>query len=143
MGRNVGILLAALVGTVAALPKPQLHTYASDPADLPTYTVPAYGPPSATGSLRGGENYIGYNPANPITTDTSVIPPSEYQLGPGQSADPDIGLPINLDNVANPQPIRGTTGMPTDPGPRESFFLSLFEMSGVSLTYTHNRHQRV
>lgn len=119
MGRHTtsAFLLAALLGTAAALPKPQFQTYASDPADLPTYTVPAYGPPSATGSLLGPASLNDYNPANPISTDTSVVPTSDFELAEGQTADADIGLYLNFENVENPQPIRGSTNMPTDPGP--------------------------
>lgn len=77
------------------------------------------GPPGASGSLRGSESLLGYNPANPVpTTPSTQIPPSEFQLAPGQSEDKDLGFYIDLSNVTNPQPIRGETDSPTDPGPR-------------------------
>jgi hypothetical protein len=75
-------------------------------------------PPQASGSLRGSEALLGYNPSNPISTESTVIPPSEFELAPGQSEDADIGLYIDLTNVKNPQPIRGGTVGPTEPGPR-------------------------
>lgn len=75
-------------------------------------------PPDASGSFRGSEALIGYNPSNPISTDSTVIPPSDFELAPGQSEDEDLGLYIDLNNVKNPQPIRGGTTGPTDPGPR-------------------------
>ena len=81
------------------------------------------GPPGASGSLRGPESLLGYNPSNPVpTTPSTQISPSDFQLAPGQSEDKDVGLYIDLTNVDNPQPIRGGTDMPTDPGPRTSAY---------------------
>jgi hypothetical protein len=45
-----------------------------------------------------------------------VISPSDLDLGPGQSADADLRLYIDLTNVENPQPIRGGQTGPTEPG---------------------------
>jgi len=78
-------------------------------------------PSGAAGSLRGSEALIGYNPSNPITKETTVIPPSDFELGPGQSEDADLGLYIDLSTVKNPQPIRGGTTGPTEPGPRQVY----------------------
>jgi hypothetical protein len=75
-------------------------------------------PSGAAGSLRGSEALIGYNPSNPVTKETTVIPPNDFELGTGQSEDADLGLYIDLSNVKNPQPIRGGTTGPTEPGPR-------------------------
>mgnify|MGYP006877425957 CR=1 FL=1 len=75
-------------------------------------------PSGASGSLRGTEQLQGYNPSNPVTTETTVIPPDDFELAPGQSEDPSLGLYIDLSNVKNPQPIRGGTTGPTEPGPR-------------------------
>jgi hypothetical protein len=75
-------------------------------------------PSGASGSLRSSEALLGYNPSNPITKESTVIPPSDFELGPGQSNDADLGLYIDLSNVKNPQPIRGGTTGPTEPGPR-------------------------
>lgn len=75
-------------------------------------------PSDASGSLRGSEDLLGYKASNPVDMKTTVIPPSEFELAPGQSEDADLGLYINLDNVKNPQPIRGGTTGPTEPGPR-------------------------
>lgn len=77
------------------------------------------GPPGASGSLRGSSALLGYNPSNPEpTTPSTQISPSEFQLAPGQTEDKDLGLYIDLTKVTNPQPIRGETDSPTDPGPR-------------------------
>lgn len=75
-------------------------------------------PSGAAGSLRGSETLIGYNPSHPITKETTVISPSDFELGTGQSEDADLGLYIDLSTVKNPQPIRGGTTSPTEPGPR-------------------------
>lgn len=75
-------------------------------------------PSGASGSLRGSESLLGYDPNNPVTKESTVIPPSDFELAPGQSEDEDLGLYIDLTNVKNPQPIRGGTTGPTEPGPR-------------------------
>lgn len=80
-------------------------------------------PSGASGSLRGSESLLGYNPQNPVTKESTVIPPNDFELAPGQSADEEIGLYIDLTNVKNPQPIRGGTTGPTEPGPRYVQFL--------------------
>ena len=83
-------------------------------------TATAFGPPGASGALRGGSNLIGYNPSNPFPTDeSSVVPSSDYELGENQQANPDLGLPIILEDVENPQPIAGPYNAPTDPGPSD------------------------
>jgi hypothetical protein len=69
--------------------------------------------------LRGSESLLGYDPSNPVPkTPSTVIPPSEFELAPGQSEDAKLGLYIDLSDVKNPQPIRGGSTGPTDPGPR-------------------------
>ncbi|KAI4908179.1 hypothetical protein J4E90_008803 [Alternaria incomplexa] len=75
-------------------------------------------PPSASGSLRGSDDLQGYNPSNPVDMTSTVIPPEDFELAPGQSEDEDLGLYIDLANVKNPQPIRGGNTGPTEPGPR-------------------------
>ncbi|KAI4698730.1 hypothetical protein J4E81_005341 [Alternaria sp. BMP 2799] len=75
-------------------------------------------PSSASGSLRGSDDLQGYNPSNPVDMKSTVIPPEDFELAPGQSEDEDLGLYIDLTNVKNPQPIRGGTTGPTEPGPR-------------------------
>ena len=82
-------------------------------------TATPIGPPGSSGSLRGGSDLIGYDPSNPVATDVSVvIPPSDFELAPGQSEDPDLGLYLDFEGVENFQPIRGGSDSPTDPGPR-------------------------
>ncbi|KAF2847420.1 Bicupin, oxalate decarboxylase/oxidase [Plenodomus tracheiphilus IPT5] len=72
----------------------------------------------ASGSLRGSASLLGYDSANPVTKQSTVIPPAEFEVAPGQAKDPDLGLYIDLSTVQNPQPLQGSTSAPTDPGPR-------------------------
>ncbi len=113
------IFTSALLSVVIGRPAP-VDKYESDPGGSPTAAVIVPNPPSASGSLRGSLELGGYNPANVISTETTVIPPSEFQLAPGQSEKADLGLYLDLTSVKNPQPIRGSTNSPTDPGPRKS-----------------------
>jgi hypothetical protein len=72
--------------------------------------------PAAASSnpLRGGPGLIGYSPTNTVPVDnTETI---SFQYAPGQTANPDLGLYLNFEEVENPQPIRGDTGG-TNPGP--------------------------
>lgn len=87
---------------------------------LPTQTP--YGPDGSKGSLRGSEALLGYNPKNPVAVDESTeVPSSDFELAPGQTADDNVGLYLDLSKVENPQPIRGGNGQqPTDPGPRNT-----------------------
>ncbi|PVI05089.1 Bicupin, oxalate decarboxylase/oxidase [Periconia macrospinosa] len=76
-------------------------------------------PPGSSGSLRGTDALAGYSPdENVPDSPSTVVPPEDFELAPGQSEDEDLGLFIDLSNVKNPQPIRGGTTSPTDPGPR-------------------------
>ncbi|CAK4033319.1 oxalate decarboxylase, secreted [Lecanosticta acicola] len=92
------------------------------PPDFALLAVPTetpYGPPGASGSLRGSESLVGYNPSNPVDKDLlATVPKDQYTLTPAQSEDADLGLYLDLSDVENPQPIRGGTDAPTDPGPR-------------------------
>ncbi|KAF2034027.1 Bicupin, oxalate decarboxylase/oxidase [Setomelanomma holmii] len=106
--------LSSLVGFACALPAPQDVPGPVDPSQVLNQPIP----PSASGSFRGPESLLGYDSSNPISTDSTVIPPSDFQLAPGQSEDADLGLYIDLNNVKDPQPIRGGTTGPTEPGPR-------------------------
>lgn len=86
---------------------------------LPTTEATPYGPAGASGSLRGSESLGGYQANDPVDFNLpATVPQSEYQLAPGQSEDPDLGLYLDLSTVENPQPIRGGTNAPTDSGPR-------------------------
>jgi hypothetical protein len=92
------------------MPMPQASQFPPTPS----------GPPGASGSLRGPASLAGNQPGLVIPTEPStVIPPDEFQLAPGQSEDADLGLYLDLSTVENPQPIRGGDTAPTDPGPRE------------------------
>lgn len=84
--------------------------------DLPTASpVP---PPTASGSLYGPENLLGYD-GNPVSGSAVV---EDYQLAPGQLEDPKDGLELDFNLIEKPQPIRGTNGRSggTDPGPDTS-----------------------
>jgi hypothetical protein len=87
------------------------------PLSVPlAWALPAPGP---SDPLRGSESLLGYDPSSPVSkTPSTVIPPSDFELAPGQSEEAKLGLYIDLSNVKNPQPIRGGSTGPTDPGPR-------------------------
>jgi hypothetical protein len=105
----------ALLSTSFAAPIPDRAEKRT--ADIPTATP--VGPPGSSGQLRGPKSLNGYSPSSPITDETTVIPPEDFSLAPGSSEDPDLGLYLDLSNVENPQPIRGGTKAPTDPGPQD------------------------
>ncbi|KAI8931348.1 hypothetical protein NX059_011687 [Plenodomus lindquistii] len=110
-------LLASLVSMYALpAPVPQASGATSPALDTPQVDEPL--PPDASGSLRGSEELLGYSPGNPITEETTVVPPSDFEVAPGQAEDPDLGLYIDLSTVKNPQPLQGSETTPTDPGPR-------------------------
>lgn len=67
-------------------------------------------------ALRGDESLLG--DIGPITQ-APAPPVDDYDLAPGQDADPDLGFYFDFTKVNNPQPIRGSKGG-TDPGPRMS-----------------------
>lgn len=110
-------VLASLASSALAAPAPQASAV-SGPVDPSAVVSDQVLPSGASGSLRGSEALIGFASSNPISTESTVISPDDFELGIGQSADPDEGLYINLNGVKNPQPIRGGTTGPTDPGPR-------------------------
>jgi hypothetical protein len=110
-------VLASLAGSAIAAPAPQASAV-QGPVDPSAVVSDQVLPSGASGSLRGSEALIGFASSNPISTESTVISPDNFELGTGQSADPDEGLYINLNGVKNPQPIRGGTTGPTDPGPR-------------------------
>ncbi|RAR01811.1 Bicupin, oxalate decarboxylase/oxidase [Stemphylium lycopersici] len=114
-------LFCSLAGPAFGLPAPQASGESSsqvpgpvDPAQVLNMPLPS----DSSGKLRGSENYLGYNPSNPVDTKSTVIPPEDFELAPGQSEDAEVGLYIDLSKVKNPQPIRGGTTGPTEPGPR-------------------------
>ena len=101
-------LIAALVPAISAAP-----TGAALPLSIPTGQ--AIGPPGSSGQVYGSEEFLGPN-GNPVDPADSAIV-TDYKLVPGQTADANLGLYLDLEGTANPQPIRGSTGG-TDPGPR-------------------------
>ena len=118
--------LAGLIASTAALPAGS-GTTGSDtsgsgttgdgnalPVDIPEGQSP--GPPSYSGSVYGSPSFAGPD-GNPVDTADSAIV-SNYQLVPGQQENADLGLYLDLNEVQNPQPIRGSNGG-TDPGPRK------------------------
>lgn len=123
------LIAATLLTQVLAAPRPAPSVFhrrqeggSESPPDFailnPPTALPS-GPSGASGSIRGPTSLAGYNPAFPVDTSLpAVVPQSQYQLAPGQSEDADLGLYLDLDSVENPQPIRGGTKAPTDPGPR-------------------------
>ncbi|KAM3425535.1 oxalate decarboxylase, secreted [Cercospora zeina] len=86
---------------------------------LDTLTKDPIGPAGASGSLRGSPSLAGYNSAYRVDTSLpATVPEDQYQPAPGQEEDSCLGLYLDLASVENPQPIRGSTNAPTDPGPR-------------------------
>lgn len=89
--------------------------------DQPASIQTPYGPTGATGSLRGSESLGGYQSNDPVNKNLpATVPQDQYQLAEGQSEDADLGLYLDFSHVENPQPIRGGTKAPTDPGPRNT-----------------------
>ena len=79
--------------------------------------APAAPSPSAGGNppLRGSPDLAGYSPAHQLSNeDTDKI---KYTLAPGQTDDASIGQYLDLENIENRQPVRGTKGG-NDPGHR-------------------------
>ena len=108
-------LIATFVPAIAAAP-----TGAALPLSIPTGQ--AIGPPGSSGSVYGSEEFLGPN-GNPVDPADSAIV-TNYDLVPGQTADADLGLYLDLEEAKNPQPIRGSTGG-TDPGPRTQKVLQI------------------
>ena len=108
--------LASLITSAAALPAGSGTTGSGNalPVDIPEGQSP--GPPGYSGSVYGSPNFAGPD-GNPVDTADSAIV-SSYQLVPEQQEDADLGLYLDLNEVQNPQPIRGSNGG-TDPGPRK------------------------
>ncbi|KAK5164865.1 uncharacterized protein LTR77_009529 [Saxophila tyrrhenica] len=107
---------AALLSQALAGPVP--NRVDKRAADVPTQTP--IGPAGSSGQLRGSKSLAGYDSANPVDyEDSTVIPQDEFELASAQKQDPDLGLYLDLADVENPQPIRGGSQAPTDPGPRD------------------------
>ncbi|CAN9079875.1 unnamed protein product [Alternaria alternata] len=120
---SAAALLCSLAGSANGLPAPAPQASGASGPTVPGPVDPSQVlnmplPSGASGSLRGSEDYLGYNPSNPVDMKSTVIPPEDFELAPGQSEDAKLGLYIDLSNVKNPQPIRGGTTGPTEPGPR-------------------------
>jgi hypothetical protein len=86
------------------------------PALLPLVNAAPAGSGGNPG-LRGSEALVGYSPTEKVPT--GAAPHIQYSLLPGQTEDAKIGSYLDFENIANPQPIRGSTGG-DDPGPRMS-----------------------
>jgi hypothetical protein len=113
-----GLLQGAL-----ALPAPQMSFVPNlgNPTSIAGLNPTANGPTATgvSGALYGDASLLGGNakPYDPKTGDSAIV--SNYQLVNGQEADRNLGLYLDMNGVANPQPIRGSGGQ-TDPGPRKS-----------------------
>ena len=114
-------LIATLVPAIAAAP-----AGAASPLSVPTGQI--IGPPGSSGSVYGSEEFLGPN-GNPVDPADSAIV-TNHGLVPGQTADADLGLYLNLEEAKNPQPIRGGGGG-TDPGPRIKSFHDQIEIFGL------------
>ncbi|KAJ5900034.1 hypothetical protein N7495_004778 [Penicillium taxi] len=69
--------------------------------------------------LKGSEALTGYSSTEKVPS--RAQPKIDYSLLPGQKEDLKIGSYLDFENVANPQPIRGSTGG-DDPGPRNYYY---------------------
>lgn len=114
------LLLSPTAGLPASPHSSDAGQYSGGGATSESSGADSPGPPGASGSLRGPAALRGYNPSNPLSLQSTVIPPEDFELSPGQSLDPKLGVYLDLSKVKNPQPIRGGTTASTDPGPRES-----------------------
>ncbi|KAI0481982.1 RmlC-like cupin domain-containing protein [Xylariaceae sp. FL0804] len=78
-------------------------------------------PVGASGSVYGSSGLLGdAGDGAPSSTTSTTSDPEEqvgaYKLVPGQTSDPDLGLYLDFEDAANPQPLRAGNGA-TDPGP--------------------------
>ncbi|KAG9184961.1 Oxalate decarboxylase [Alternaria panax] len=156
---SAATFLYSLAGSVNGLPAPASQASGASGPTVPGPVDPSQVlnmplPLGASGSLRGSKEYLGYNPSNPVDMKSTVIPPEDFELAPGQSEDAKLGLYIDLTNVKNPQPIRGGSTGPTEPGPRTPAYDRLnsdlyappsSDMGEVSnakwpFALSHNRH---
>ena len=130
------LIAAALAAQALAAPRPQpaiiprphrveavaARAESGSPPEFAIEDTPTQlpsGPAGASGSLRGPTSLLGYSPGNPVNTQLpATVPKDQFQLAPAQSEDADLGLYLDLSAIDNPQPIRGGTDAPTDPGPR-------------------------
>lgn len=95
-----------------------------DNSDIP---YSAAGPVDASGNVYGDHELLGNagDGKSPSSVGSEVAPPTgsneelagPYELAAGQDADANLGLFLDLDDVENPQPIRGGNGA-VDSGPR-------------------------
>lgn len=127
MKESLALIVAGLLASALAAPAPVADRVKRALApNVPTQTP--YGPPGSSGSLLGSESLAGYQSAasNDLPVDVSTdISTNNFQLAPGQSEPEDLGLYLDLSTVENPQPIRGSTNSPTDPGPRKLALVNL------------------
>ncbi|EPS31434.1 hypothetical protein PDE_06389 [Penicillium oxalicum 114-2] len=73
----------------------------------------------ANPSLRGSSELVGYSPTEVVAN--SPKPDIKYKLSQGQKENANVGAYLDFENVANPQPIRGSRGS-DDPGPRNYYY---------------------
>ena len=85
----------------------------------------------ANPSLRGSSELVGYSPTEVVAN--SPKPDIKYKLSQGQKENANVGGYLDFENVANPQPIRGSRGS-DDPGPR----MSSRSVSSAKTLVTHN-----
>lgn len=121
-------LIVLLAPAIAAAP-----AGAALPLSVPTGQI--IGPPGSSGSVYGSEEFLGPN-GNPVDpADSAVV--ANHGLVPGQTADADLGLYLNLEEAENPQPIRGSGGG-TDPGPRMKSSRKEIEVFGLRYCRQHD-----
>lgn len=149
---NIAVVAAAWASAALAQ---DVGTYRSNTVDIPPATaIPSNALPGASGALRGDASLAGYYPAEPTSILDTEVPTSLYSLAPGQTANPTVGLSFDFSNIDLPQPIRGGSDSPDDPGPRtpqyERLNPNLYAPPGTDsgavpnakwpLALGHNRH---
>ena len=86
------------------------HLIQAAPAPVPSSSSSKEGqnPP-----LRGSKDLVGYSASHDVPIKNTSV---QYHLVPGQKQQPNDGRYLKLENVDQPQPIRGNKGG-SDPGP--------------------------
>ena len=130
----------SFLACINALPTPQGQ--GETPPFIPSFQIPrpdaqldgTYppNPPDSSGSPLGGKGLIGLGGAEGSYSPGGNIPSSEVQLAPGQTANEDLGFYFDWSKIALPQPIRGETDTPTDPGPRTLLHYTAVVLHGSS-----------
>lgn len=109
--------LLLLSWTGSAYSAPQIK-YGGNQGPIGGVTPPVTGVQVPVGSLRGDSSLLGGNAPLPDLTVQDGGSVQDPTLVPGQSADADLGLYLDLNSVEKPVPLRGSSGSATADGAR-------------------------